>query len=142
MKLEDQVVSLELSKQLKKAGYKQEGLWWWVEFINRGKTIGDKSRYTQILRTLELDDMKLLHITMLNKCVAPTVSELGEVLPQYIKSRAYMLTIVKDTADKWWIGYPNHKGIGVSDIKWTIEEAILANAMAKMWLYLKKEEKK
>ena len=29
MKLENQVVSLELSKQLKEAGYKQEGLWIW-----------------------------------------------------------------------------------------------------------------
>lgn len=30
MKLENQVVSLNLSKQLKEAGYPQEGLWWWV----------------------------------------------------------------------------------------------------------------
>jgi len=31
MKLEQQVVSLELAKKLKKAGYKQEGLFCWVE---------------------------------------------------------------------------------------------------------------
>ncbi|KKM76041.1 hypothetical protein LCGC14_1384210, partial [marine sediment metagenome] len=31
MKLESQLVSLELAKQLKEAGYKQKGLWWWVD---------------------------------------------------------------------------------------------------------------
>lgn len=33
MKLEDQVVSLDLVKQLKEAGYPQDGLWWWVDKI-------------------------------------------------------------------------------------------------------------
>lgn len=32
MKFEDQQVNLELSKELKEAGYVQEGLWWWVDF--------------------------------------------------------------------------------------------------------------
>ena len=36
MKLENQVVSLELAKQLKEAGYPQEGLWWWNTHYDDG----------------------------------------------------------------------------------------------------------
>ena len=36
MKLDSQVVSLELSKQLKEAEYEQEGLWWWVS-VRKGE---------------------------------------------------------------------------------------------------------
>jgi len=67
MKLEEQVVSLELSKQLKEAEYKQEGLWWWTR----------------------LDDSReFILLSVVNSCaprihegiVAPTVAELGEAL--------------------------------------------------------------
>jgi hypothetical protein len=34
VKLEEQVVSLELAKELEETGYPQEGLWWWNE--NKG----------------------------------------------------------------------------------------------------------
>ncbi len=32
--LEKQVVSLELSKQLKEAGYPQDGLWYWTKYFH------------------------------------------------------------------------------------------------------------
>ena len=31
MKSENQLVNKELSQELEKAGYPQEGLWWWVK---------------------------------------------------------------------------------------------------------------
>ncbi len=31
MKIEEQLTCLDLSQQLRDAGYKQEGLWWWSE---------------------------------------------------------------------------------------------------------------
>jgi len=39
MKIEKQICSLELSKQLKEVGYKQEGLWWWE--ISPSKVISE-----------------------------------------------------------------------------------------------------
>lgn len=131
--MKHQQVSLELSKQLKEAGYKQEGLFWWVGH-KWTKKLGGKLYYEIHYQ----DDIECQDHGQ-GLAVAPTVAELGERLPQYIKNRGYMLTIVKDDNNKWWIGYPNHKGIGVSDIKWKFEEVKLADALAKMWLYLKKE---
>ena len=58
MELSKQVCSLELSQQLKEAGYIQEGLWWW--------DIQDKC----LLFKHPLQDKEM--------CVAPTVAELGE----------------------------------------------------------------
>ena len=44
MKLENQVVSLSLSKQLKEAGYPQEGLFWWAKFNWKLKFIKDSPK--------------------------------------------------------------------------------------------------
>ena len=63
MKLKEQVVNLDPSKQLKEAGYPQEGLWWWCK---NGEHKWD------------LEIGKHPH----SECyVAPTVAELGKGLP-------------------------------------------------------------
>jgi len=63
MKLENQVVSLELAKKLKELGVKQESLFWWVE-----KEEGQMLEYEPSI-VCERD------------CSAYTVAELGEILP-------------------------------------------------------------
>lgn len=64
MTIEQQVVSLELAKQLKEAGYPQESLFWW-------DWEGRKKPY------LVIDSTQ----SYVNVCIsAPTVAELGEKL--------------------------------------------------------------
>lgn len=122
-----QVVSLELAKELKANGFKQEGSWWWsVCDIDEPF---DSHLHTKF--TIEKHRIA-------TECVAPTCAELGEALPQYVKDRKYMLTIVKNEKGKWWIGYANHRGFGVEGIK-QITEIKLADGLSKMYLYLKKE---
>ncbi len=123
-----QVVSLELSRELKKAGFEQKGLWWWVESY-----WGDGT----MLRYDLLPQKEAECISGSDAWVAPTVSELGETLPQFIKNdRDYMLTIVKDDKNHWWIGYSDyHAACNTKDFTTDTE----ANARAKMYLHLKKE---
>lgn len=75
MRIEDQVVSLELAKELKTLGEKQDSFWYWViidgyfdyQLVQKG--------YDPHLRKPTKDF-----------CSAFTVAELGEMLPQYAES--------------------------------------------------------
>jgi len=115
MKLKSQVTSLELSKELKSAGYKQEGLWWWYKHDDKIKII-----HPAMVKYMECDN----YITQI--CVAPTVAELGDALPENIESHKYN--------NKY-----NCIALEKEDNKliynlWADTEA---DARAKMWLYLK-----
>ena len=123
MKLEQQVVSLDLAKQLKEAGYKQEGLWWW-DFSNNTLVPfgiwGKKLAFYQ--EQANQDEI----------CVAPTVAELGEVLKHPNQDiLSYHPKSLPDWTGSTWIMYRNGKVI--------IEGNTEANARAKMWLYFKKK---
>ena len=87
MKLEDQVVSLELSKQLKASGFKQEGLWWW--FIDHtGKH--------------QLHDWKITDLGGKQKktdFVAPTVAELINMLTKLRKGDIIIPENISNVAD-------------------------------------------
>lgn len=155
-KVEEQVVSLSLSKQLKSAGYPQEGLWWW-----RTYKIGAYPK-TQLLRDWHivsndmLDDINdLEQYDSYQRIVAPTVAELGKALPPTLHTNQIInggeqtgftslgsLCILKKewkTKDTWECGYWYLKsGIG-KKFRFGEEADIEANARAKMWLYLKKE---
>lgn len=72
MKLEDQVVSLELAKQMKELGFEQESVWYWG-------TMGDltQSRMGSSMYNKEgFGTSDLVPYTS-----AYTVAELGEMLP-------------------------------------------------------------
>lgn len=110
MDIEKQVVSLSLAKQLKEAGYPQEGVWWWYTTgISDGVFI---SGY---------DDFHKYNII----CVAPTVAELGEALPKTVE---YYHSIMGWRTEYW---YPK----SIVRVEYADSEA---DARAKMWLYLKK----
>jgi hypothetical protein len=116
MKLEDQVVSLELAKQLKEAGYTQdESLFYW-----EGDYLIPQERYMPQLGT-----------------AAPTVAELGEQLPKRKEQGGEA---------KWFDCHKNDRGtwtVRYMSVQKYVFQAMTdkseANARAMMWLYLKKE---
>ncbi len=128
MTLEQQVVSLQLAKQLKEAGYPQdESLFYWYEQykdLNTGKgniyweanheTSWFPSPGSCVRRTG-------------NKIAAPTVAELGEKMPIYIQTHKTN----GEQGKKWYCSHMIRKNFSNEDTE--------ANARAKMWLYLKKE---
>lgn len=70
MKLEHQVVSLELAKKLKELGVKQESLYWWVNRFPWSIQRHEEGRWSRA-RTHS----------------AFTVAELGEILTPYLEDR-------------------------------------------------------
>ena len=119
MKLENQVVSLELSKQLKEASYKQEGLWWWVKHWS----IKKNGFIHSIMIEKEARPKSKMYE---GHIVAPTVAELGEKLPK---------TFYTVLDGKKWVCQCETNVDTIIDIQiWANTEA---NARAKMWLYLK-----
>ncbi len=81
MKLESQVVSLEIAKKLKELGVKQESSKYWC----RGKTNGDIQLYNEPLTYIPLTkgDFRQQQCEHFS---AFTVAELGLLLPQLTKS--------------------------------------------------------
>lgn len=81
MRLENQVVSLELSKRLKELGVKQESLWYWGVHEVLGKSIGLNMNWGDYHATTNAV------ITY----SAFTVAELGEILPDgvYLFQKEY-----------------------------------------------------
>lgn len=135
MKLEYQVVSLELSKELKEAGYPQKGLWWWVCQWGGMPKIALKESAFRCLSAYEvLDDgnKDANGNTLCDISVAPTVAELGEALPAQIKSFLFITEklIKEDGTIEWMCEYYQTKRI-ITNTE--------ANARASMWFYLKKE---
>lgn len=108
MKLEDQVVSLELSKRLKELGVKQESYFRWCLWNSpNGAVIWDTQ--TPELAT-DLDVPTALDIW--DKGIAAfTVAELGEMLPQILvlKKKRYQLFISVALDKQWFVVYANEE---------------------------------
>ncbi len=135
MKLEDQVTSLELARKLKKLGVKQESLFWWVEIMVDYKWTGEyELKY-------EIPDYQ----KNTRAYSAFTVAELGEMLPKGLPGNYNIggtaLKISRTFKENWFCGY--------SFIHWAENKEVwncckkdktLANAMAKMLIYLKQNK--
>ena len=123
MKIEQKVVSLELAKELKKAGYKQEGLFYWC---------GDED-----IIVVEYDLNNNAKEMVSNFiCFAPTVAELGEALPIITDSRK-----IQDGRKIIFITrYSIRKPAGLDWESVHFRANTEVDARAKMWLYLKKEK--
>jgi len=133
MKLSDQLVSLELSKQLKECGYKQEGLWLWVENSKDGTIRLWFQEAAEIefnsYKNASFSKWKKQNTTMFDTCrvySAPTATELLDRLPEYIRVKKYGSSFVV----KWDRKDSNVPAIG---------EDKCANALAEMYIYLQKE---
>jgi len=130
MKLEEQVTSLELSKRLKELGFKQESLFYIVEQYGNIPVINGTSfvglNYS-ILTGLAIQDLDIKETTF--RCYsAYTVSELGEMLPKGVIIENY-----KGKEDYWNLRLDNED----NSKSCSMGELNLANAMAKMLIYLK-----
>ena len=135
MELENQVVSLELSKKLKDAGYPQEGLFWHCLWTDRST-----------IEYVECDD-DFVTITggSLARIVAPTVAELGEELRKVQNEKVCISAFPEywESSKKWEqhvTHYYNPKTEEVHDsIKFDVVADNEADARALMWLKLKEE---
>lgn len=91
MKLENQVVSLDLAKRLKELDVKQESLFWWKK-VKRGDEFFWKLSYG-----LLGDDIIAEHFS------AYTVAELGAMLPSHVKvNSAWMPISFSQRENKGW----------------------------------------
>ena len=115
MKLEDQVVSIELAKEMKELGAGQDSLWCWAKCIP-----GDEYELTL---TWDLDLRQGTY-------AAHTVAELGEMLPGRIQSIdnswCYVHTTKLENTNEGLIAYYH------DELKSNTE----ATARAKMVIYL------
>ena len=126
MRMEHQVVSFDLSNQIKEMGLPQNGIFAWYRYENQKPFVNLKDFQNYIENENLIRDGNVVSPNMI--CDTPTVAELGEILP--IEYRSY-----------YYDGYPSggtwmcndNKILGIADAKTE------ADARAKMWIILKKE---
>lgn len=116
-------VSLELSRELKENGYPQEGEMWWMESY-----WGDGTMIRWDIVSEKDKDIGE------NSCVSPLATELLERLPVPLLVFTKMPKGKKEI--QYIITYADTFGKNPAT---TIDES-LPNALAKMWLYLRKEK--
>ncbi|KKM86837.1 hypothetical protein LCGC14_1275080 [marine sediment metagenome] len=135
-----QVVNRELSKALKKAGFKQEGIFWWVFQGNEWKLRSAEWLHNWI-GGQELDICIADLIERGTAVVAPTVAELGGVLPAYypLNNFDYNYVSIKKVSTAFKEFWVSMYFCGTQCIGQEFKADTEANARAKMWLYLKKE---
>ena len=94
MTIKKQVTSLEISKRLKELGVDQFSLFWWV-YVNHS------DRWELDAGT---DDYHHFPLNDCTDCSAFTVSELGEILPEWIEKEGGLAT-EKWQAGVWKVSY-------------------------------------
>ena len=138
--IEKYVVSLDLAKKLKEAGWEKETVYWWVK-TQRGIRL-EAIRYVELYPKqsygiIWLDDAGKEEFMPL--APAPLAEEILEELPKYIyehvegERKTYYLTVKIDK---------NGYSIGYSDelTEWLYLFTLfdqLSNAAAQVWLWLK-----
>jgi hypothetical protein len=134
MKLEDQVVSLELAKKLRQLGFKQNSYFHWCisgkprieHFINMDKKrLGDHFKPEDVLEGKKADYFVYYS--------AYTVAELGEILPLHIEEDEFM-AVRNGFPLKWRIGYGNPD---MGSFNYVATGDTEANSRANMLIYLK-----
>lgn len=140
MNLENQVVSLELSKRLKELGFEQkDNFMWWVKHpVTSNFVLWNR-------RDLENDYQgKVFGRSEVERFSAYTTAELGEMFPEIlpVKGRAtdyetdYYLEISKLNGRYWDISYRGSVNCGCyRDKYWECKSE--AECRAKMLIYLK-----
>ena len=135
MKLEQQVVSLELAKKLKELGVSQQSLFWWEWYIT-----------TEIKKSTDIPP-KIVYLP--NKpstggkplrnaqhYAAFTVAELGEMLPARV--RKFKLQADKMPGGDWFVSYVSF--LNCDEKKFIQYSYTEADARAKMLIYLIENE--
>jgi hypothetical protein len=120
MELEQQVVSLELSRKLKELGVKQQSLFWWM---------GQK--YGPSFPAYNCENVRGVI------CAAYTVAELGGMLPALFKvedKNTWAQWFAWTNGEYFYIGYDDKEGTYIPSQAIAAETE--ADARAKMLIYL------
>lgn len=127
MKLENQVINLEIAKKLKELGVKQESLFYWVMSRTDEKTyVLDYQGSCGLCSRAYNGNYENKEIS------AFTVAELGEMLPDsYMSGKLF----TPDEPKKWAIWAHNSSLEQGSPLAFTYANT-QANAMGKMLIYL------
>lgn len=130
MELKDQVVSLKLAKKLKELGVKQDSLFYWEEVIDK---YGVESKLIYGTKPKNRKGVyKIAGAWEENFYSAFTVPELGDMLPDYLKTKdGYLQLTSYKFPTTWAIVY-----IKENKIIFSTERDTEANARAKMLIYL------
>ena len=136
MKLEQQVVSLELAKKMKELGFEQESYLYWVN-VKSTQPQSDVN-FWGIWRGMKDE---ILGVDVSKNISAYTVAELGEMLPAEVWllneppfKKQYLLTINRYTkSNDWSVSYVRKDDQDFIDERAKTE----ADARAKMLIYLK-----
>lgn len=121
-------VSLESAKQLKEKGYPQQSSYfWWTSAL---RTNGKEEFY--LPNDFIVDIGELNEFDYRKDYAAPTVDEVLDLLPERIEG--YKTLGMGKVMGEWVIGYQKI-GNELQAIR-TVDKS-LADAAAKMWLYLK-----
>lgn len=108
-------VNLELSKQLKECGYPQEGQFWWKEHD---------------------DGVTLDYIKYKDSIASPTADEILERFSLFLETPDHGgrgRLVIDKAVSGWTVGYINDGG------RCNHTDKILADAAARLYIYLKKE---
>ena len=124
MKLENQVCSLELAKELKELGVGQDSIWIWIDWEKNRRNL--PSDYGVYLTKLAEENSFYADRRIAS---AFTVAELGEMLGRW--GKPWLCN------DEWIVDIRG--GASGEVIKHTIKASTEANARAKMLIYLIKE---
>ena len=132
-KLEDICVSLESAKELEKAGFSQNSIFYWIRLEDQEEfSLVKKKTVNIVMSDFEEGD---------EVYSAYTVGELGEFLPSQVfkNNHIYNLEIEGGCRNFWSVGYrePSH----YYDFEPLIEFMAISEITAKTWMciYLKKE---
>lgn len=136
MEEEEKVVSLELAKELKAKGYKQEGEFWWNLAF---ETLIPKINlsYHPVLEKYE-NQHKAFYKATGRLISAPLAVELLERLPKRLKYKGVISALTISTSISTFAIYYSEIGGEHRSFLWN-EDVILPNALAKMWLYFTKQ---
>jgi len=138
-------VSFELAKQLKKAEYPQETEFYWCDkfpLVSSAPIIIDKitreKRKTGNGGGAIYFEKLAVDALMNNIYPAPLATEVLEELPRFIGNSNYELTIVHKSYGNYCVSfYDDGTESSYSEEQF---DRSLPDALARMWLYLKKEE--
>ncbi len=139
MKLEEQVVSLEIAKKLKELGVEQESYFWWVDTKEEG---GEGFRLRENRTAEWLEHLKATQPAAKNMeyYSAFTVAELGEMLPDRIESFEFQLCKYKNTIEHKFIYLMGYWDVENHEWRYVQEGYTEADARGKMLIYLKENK--
>ena len=137
MKIEKQVVSLDLCKKLKEAGYPQDDSYYaWIRPLEPYRTLMKVEHELRGYNDMTWGSMPQRELSEY-WVSAPTVSELGEKLPSELNTDKQEGLEIHRSRCEWIVAYR------IQGSTWRIskcDDNSLADAMAEMWLYLKDKE--